>query len=133
MAPWDFFIGSVHYFRRLGDRRSAVLKSTWKRRGIWTDYWRNYRAPFAASCSIFVAHPDLPKKFVSPQGSSPLLRARGAALAESGVACEINTAGRKECRELYPAPVLWRWPMRPGTVLINSDAHAVAELGLRLC
>ena len=53
-----------------------------------------------------------------------------AALAETGTAFEINTAGlRKECVELYPADeflVLAKNADIP--LLINSDAHAPGEL-----
>jgi histidinol-phosphatase (PHP family) len=37
---------------------------------------------------------------------------------------------RKECRELYPAPDFVTMAREAGVpVLINSDSHAVAELG----
>ena len=53
------------------------------------------------------------------------------ALLDTGVAYEINTAGlRKDCRELYPAREFVELARAAGVpVLINSDAHAVAELG----
>jgi histidinol-phosphatase (PHP family) len=80
-----------------------------------------------------VAHPDLPKKFgYRPKGNlrrfyEPAIQA----LVDTGVAYEINTAGlRKDCRELYPAREFVELARDAGVpVLINSDAHAVSELG----
>src|SRR5262249_30134378 len=79
------------------------------------------------------AHPDLPKKFGYRPGGDlrRFYEPAVAALAECGLAYEINTAGlRKECRELYPAPEFVALACSAGVpVLINSDSHAVAELG----
>ena len=53
------------------------------------------------------------------------------ALADTGMAFEINTAGlRKKCCELYPADAFVHLARKAGVpLLINSDAHAVEELG----
>ena len=66
-----------------------------------------------------------------PTNRRPLAPCYSAALAETGVAFEINTAGlRKECRELYPAPEFVTMAREAGVpVLIDSDAHAVGDLG----
>lgn len=135
MAPWDFLIGSVHYITGgwAIDDPQHLKRHTGNAEEIWTDYWRCYEAAIRSSLFDFVAHPDLPKKFgFRPDGDlrrfyEPVVQA----LADSGIAYEINTAGlRKECKELYPAREFVTLAHQAGVpVLINSDAHAVVELG----
>lgn len=136
MAEWDFLIGSVHYLpegwevdhpKYIGRFRDGDVEA------IWASYWRTYEQCIRSGLFDFVAHPDLPKKFgFRPTGDlrrfyEPAL----AALAETGTAFEINTAGlRKECRELYPAVEFLRLTRSAGVpLLINSDAHAPEEVG----
>ena len=134
-AEWDFFIGSVHYIPEGWDIDNPVhiKRHAAHADEIWASYWRTYERAIRSGLFDFVAHPDLPKKFgYRPAGDlrryyEPAVRA----LAECGVAFEINTAGlRKDCREMYPAPefvTMAREAKVP--VLINSDSHAVGELG----
>jgi histidinol-phosphatase (PHP family) len=135
MAPWDFFIGSVHYISDgwAIDDPQYIKRHQGNAEEIWTDYWRNYEAAIRSGLFDFVAHPDLPKKFgYRPAGDlRRFYEPAVAALADRGIAYEINTAGlRKECHELYPAPDFVTMAREAGVpVLINSDAHAVAELG----
>ena len=90
-------------------------------------------AASAAGSSISFAHPDLPKKFGFRPGAicARFYEPAIAALAETDIAFEINTAGlRKECRELYPAREFLELAREAGVpLLINSDAHDPAELG----
>ena len=130
MAEWDYLIGSVHYLpdgwevdhpkyisRHMGAESSAV----------WYSYWSLYEQCIRSGLFDFVAHPDLPKKFgLLPDGD--LMRFYGRsidALAETGVAFEINTAGlRNICNELYPARQFVAAACEAGVpLLINSDAH----------
>ena len=135
MAPWDFFIGSVHYISDgwAIDDPQHLKRHSGNAEEIWTDYWRCYESAIRSGLFDFVAHPDLPKKFgYRPAGDlRRFYEPAVAALAECGVAYEINTAGlRKDCRELYPAREFVALARAAGVpVLINSDAHAVAELG----
>jgi histidinol-phosphatase (PHP family) len=135
LAQWDFFIGSVHY---ISDGWAIDDPQHLKRHAgnvdeIWTDYWRCYEAAIRSGLFDFVAHPDLPKKFGHrPAGDlRRFYEPTVSALAACGVAYEINTAGlRKDCCELYPAREFVELAGAAGVpVLINSDAHAVAELG----
>jgi histidinol-phosphatase (PHP family) len=138
MAEWDFLIGSVHYLPgadwALDDPQHMSRFRGREIADIWASYWRTYERAIRSGLFDFVAHPDLPKKFgFRPPGDlrrfyEPAI----AALAECGVAFEINTAGlRKDCAELYPARDFLELACGAGvTVLINSDAHAPAELGL---
>ena len=136
MADWDFLIGSVHYLpggwavddpQYIGRFRGGDVEE------IWANYWRAYEQCIRSGLFDFVAHPDLPKKFgFRPAGDlrrfyEPAI----AALAECSVAFEINTAGlRKTCRELYPAREFLELARAANVpLLINSDAHAVEDLG----
>jgi histidinol-phosphatase (PHP family) len=135
MAQWDFLIGSVHYLTEGWevDHPKYVGRHAGQSEEIWSSYWRTYERCIRSGLFDFVAHPDLPKKFgFRPAGDlRHFYEPSIAALAESGVAFEINTAGlRKDCRELYPAPEFVKAAQLAGVpLLINSDAHAVDELG----
>ena len=134
MADWDFLIGSVHYLPEGWevDHPKYIGRHAGHAEEIWASYWRAYEQCIRSGLFDFVAHPDLPKKFGHrPAGDlrrfyEPSVRA----LAECGVAFEINTAGlRKDCRELYPAPEFVALACEAKVpLLINSDAHAVEEL-----
>jgi len=135
LADWDYFIGSVHY---LSDGTEVDSPAAIKRyRGgdgdaIWAQYWKTYERAIRSRLFDFVAHPDLPKKFgFRPAGDlrafyEPVI----AALAETRTPFEINTAGwRKDCAEQYPAREFVEMARAADVpLLINSDAHAVAEL-----
>lgn len=135
LAPWDFFIGSVHYLPDGWevDHPKYISKHAGHAEEIWQSYWRTYEQCIRSQLFDFVAHPDLPKKFgFRPAGDlrrfyEPAI----AALVETGTPFEINTAGwRKDCREQYPAREFLQLAASAGVpLLINSDAHAVEELG----
>ncbi|MDB6154007.1 MAG: Histidinol phosphate phosphatase HisJ family [Chthoniobacteraceae bacterium] len=135
MAEWDFLIGSVHYLSEGWevDHPKYIGRHAGEAEPIWESYWKTYGQCIRSGLFDFVAHPDLPKKFgYRPEGDlrrfyEPAI----AALAECKGAFEINTAGlRKECRELYPSFQFVELARKAGIpVLINSDAHAVEELG----
>lgn len=136
MADWDYLIGSVHYLPEGWevDHPKYISRHQDGNAGeLWASYWRTYEQCIRSGLFDFVAHPDLPKKFgFRPQGDlRPFYEPAIAAMAERGVAFEINTAGlRKECRELYPAQEFLEMAHAAGVpLLINSDAHDPAELG----
>lgn len=135
-APWDFWIGSVHYLADGMEVDNPKYLSRYREEDparVWAAYWARYEACIRSGWFDFVAHPDLPKKFgFVPRGDlrrfyEPAIQA----LVDTGLAYEINTAGlRKDCRELYPARQFARLACEAGVpVLVNSDAHAVSELG----
>jgi histidinol-phosphatase (PHP family) len=136
MAEWDYFIGSVHYLpdglevdhpKYVSRYRDGDVEQ------IWTTYWETYERAIRSRLFDFMGHPDLPKKFgYRPEGElrrfyEPAI----AALAEMRTPFEINTAGwRKDCREQYPAREFLELAHAAQVpLLINSDAHAVEELG----
>lgn len=136
MADWDYLIGSVHYLPggfEVDHPRHMSRHMGGERDELWAGYWKTYERCIRSGLFDFVAHPDLPKKFgFKPEGDlrrfyEPSVRA----LAECGVAFEINTAGlRKECREMYPAREFLDLAHAADVpLLINSDAHAPEEVG----
>ena len=136
LADWDFWIGSVHYLPGGIEVDNPKYLSRYRDddpEKIWCAYWKRYEECIRSRRFEFVAHPDLPKKFgFFPKGDlrrfyEPAIQA----LVDTGIAYEINTAGlRKDCRELYPAKAFVELACTAGVpVLINSDAHALGELG----
>lgn len=136
LAEWDFWIGSVHYLPGGIEVDNPKYLSRYRDQDpeeIWSAYWKRYEQCIRSGRFDFVGHPDLPKKFgYVPRGDlrrfyEPSIQA----LVDSGIAYEVNTAGlRKDCREIYPAKQFVELACTAGVpVLINSDAHAVEELG----
>ena len=132
--PWDYLLGSVHWLAG-----GAVDAEP----GVWAvapveDVWRRYvtaLAELAGSGAVDVlAHPDLAKIFGKRPGPEVLaaLHVEAAdAIAASGVAVEISTAGfRKPVRELYPDPAFLVECVRRGVgVTLASDAHEPQLVG----
>lgn len=136
LATWDFWIGSVHYLPgglEVDNPKYLSRHQTEDPEVIWSAYWKRYEECIRSRRFEFVGHPDLPKKFgYVPKGDlrrfyEPSIQA----LVDTGLAYEVNTAGlRKDCREIYPARGFVELACAAGVpVLINSDAHAVTELG----
>ncbi len=135
-ASWDFWIGSVHYLGDGFEVDNPKYLSRYRDQDpeeIWTAYWARYEECIRSGWFDFMAHPDLPKKFgFVPKGDlRRFYEGSIQALVDTGLAYEVNTAGlRKDCRELYPARGFVALAKEAGVpVLINSDAHAVEELG----
>lgn len=136
MHRWDYLIGSVHYIApgwAVDDPRHISRFQGGAAEEIWRMYWEAFEECIRSRLFDFVGHPDLVKKFgFRPAGD---LRAfyepSILALSETGTAMEINTAGlRKEVREMYPALDFLKMAQEAGVeLLINSDAHAPADVG----
>ena len=135
--PWDYFIGSVHYVSETWDIDNPAKLSEWKKRDAF-EVWQIYfdRLTMAAESKLFeiIGHADLPKKFgIRPaQDCTPLYEKFLKAVAKSGGAIELNTAGlRKECQEIYPSRALLQLAFENHVpITFGSDAHAPAEVGL---
>jgi histidinol-phosphatase (PHP family) len=135
-APFDYLIGSVHYLAPGWDVDNPKHLSRFTEGSveeIWSLYWRLFEKAIRTKFFDFMAHPDLPKKFGHRPGGDlrkyyePAIQA----LADTGTAFEINTAGlRKDVRELYPAREFLEMAFSAGVpLLINSDAHHPDEVG----
>jgi len=99
---------------------------------VWDQYFTAWCC--AASSGLFdvMSHPDLPKKFGHvPRDPRPYYEQAAQVAAESGVLCEVSTAGlRKPCAELYPAPLFLAELARRGvSFTLASDAHSKGEIG----
>jgi histidinol-phosphatase (PHP family) len=137
MHDWDYVIGSVHYIspewavddpapRWVGRWDATPVEE------VWRDYWDRLASAASSRLFDFIGHPDLVKIFNRvPAGDlRPYYESTISALAESGTAIEINTAGlRKPVNELYPAPGFLVLAQEAGVALtINSDAHKPADV-----
>jgi histidinol-phosphatase (PHP family) len=134
-APWDYLIGSVHYIGAWNFDNPAEKQrfTDFGAEEAWDRYWQLFAAAARSGFFDIMGHPDLIKKFGHrPDGDlrryyEPAI----TAVAEAGIAIEINTAGLfKDVQEMYPAAeflTLARAAKIPLT--INSDAHAPIEVG----
>jgi histidinol-phosphatase (PHP family) len=135
---FDYVVGSVHFVRH-----NAVDHRVWD---IWDELgdadqvWRAYFEALAeaARSGLFdiLAHPDLVKVWGSERPvptRDPRFFYEPAigAIAESGIAVEVSTAGyRKPVRELYPAPAFAEMCVEAGAVFaLSSDAHEPGHIG----
>ncbi len=136
--PFDYVVGSVHF---LGER--AVDHEgwdVWEGAGGADEVWRRYFEALAdcARSGLFdvLAHPDLVKVWGRGRplpGGDPRRFYEPAveAIAESGVAVELSTAGlRKPVGELYPAPAFAAICAEAGAPFaLSSDAHLPEQVG----
>jgi len=135
---FDYVVGSVHF---VGD--AAVDHpgwDVWEGGGDPDEVWRRYFAALAkaARSGLFdiLAHPALVKVL----GSARPVPARDPrtfyepaveAIAESGIAVEVSTAGlRKPVGEIYPAPAFAAMCVEAGVPFaLSSDAHLPEQVG----
>jgi histidinol-phosphatase (PHP family) len=136
--PWDYVVGSVHFLR--DEAVDMEEWDVWDRAASADEVWRRYfeTTAEAARSGLYdvIAHPDLVKVWGAdrPRPDGDLRRfyePLAEAVAESGVAFEVSTAGlRKGTGEIYPAPPLLEMLLETGApVALSSDAHAPGELG----
>ncbi len=128
--PWDYLLGSIHFIDGLGiDGKPRLLDAV----GV-DDGWRRYFETLAgaASSGLFdsLSHPDLVKIF-GERAQSFDYDPVADAIAESGVAVEVSTAGlRKPVHELYPHPNFLAACRKRGVpVTLGSDAHSPDVVG----
>jgi histidinol-phosphatase (PHP family) len=137
---FDYVVGSVHF---VGDGDAAIDHKgfdVWEGLGDPDEVWRRYFEMLAgaARSGLFdiLAHPDLVKVW----GRATPLPARDPrafyepaveAIAESGIAVEISTAGlRKPVGELYPSRQLAEMCVEAGaSFALSSDAHLPEQIG----
>jgi histidinol-phosphatase (PHP family) len=136
--PFDYVIGSIHF---IGDRSLDTEQFTiWDERSDPDEIWRRYFETLAAAArsGLFdvLAHPDLVKVW----GRAGRLPSRDPrhfyepaieAIAESGVAVEVSTAGlRKPVGEIYPSDSFMGMCVDAGAdFVLSSDAHEPDQLG----
>jgi histidinol-phosphatase (PHP family) len=135
---FDYVVGSVHF---LGDREvDHDQYDIWEGGGDPDQIWRRYfeTVAEAARSGLYdiLAHPDLVKIWGRARPVpdrdprfyyEPLIEA----IAESGIAVEVSTAGlRKPVGELYPAPAFAQMCVEAGAdFALSSDAHQPDQVG----
>ncbi len=135
---FDYVVGSVHFVRE-----HAVdwdVYDVWERIGdpdrVWRLYFETLAEAAATGLYDILAHPDLVKVW-GPERPVPARDPRFyyepavEAIADSGVAVEISTAGwRKPVDELYPSQAFAEMCIDAGAVFaLSSDAHVPEDLG----
>ncbi len=136
--PFDYVIGSVHM---VGDRFvDHAGYDIWERDSdpdkVWARYFELLAAAARSGLFDVLAHPDLVKMW-GPERPRPERDPRShyepavEAIAESGVAVELSTAGlRKPVGEMYPSRAMAEMCVDAGvTFALSSDAHAPAQVG----
>lgn len=135
--PFDVVLGSVHWVGEWWvDAPSSLPRY---RKGqeevdrIWADYAEALVAVAGSGLFDVLTHLDLPKKF-GFRPSRPFAGLQDevvAAVAASGCAVEVSSAGRrKPVGEDYPSRELLAALLGRGVPLVlSSDAHAPAEVG----
>lgn len=135
---FDYVVGSVHFIADGAVDHEGW--DVWGRQGSPDEVWRRYFEALAecARSGLFdiLAHPDLVKVW---GGSRPLperdprffYEPAVEAIAESGIAVEISTAGlRKPVGEIYPSPAFAAMCVEAGAVFaLSSDAHLPEQVG----
>jgi histidinol-phosphatase (PHP family) len=137
---FDYVVGSVHF---IGDGDAAIDHKgfdVWEGNGDPDEVWRRYFEMLAdaARSGLFdiLAHPDLVKVWgrATPQPERDpraFYEPAVEAIAESGIAVEISTAGiRKPVGELYPSRQFAEMCVEAGaSFALSSDAHLPEQIG----
>src|SRR5438445_2984987 len=128
--PWDYLLGSLHYIGGLGVDNEPRLVDAVGVEEAWRVYFETLAAAARSGLFDSLSHPDLVKIFGARVISFDYA-AVADAIAESGIAVEVSTAGlRKPVRELYPHPELLAACRERGVpVTTGSDAHAPDLVG----
>ncbi|MNO14836.1 Histidinol-phosphatase [compost metagenome] len=140
--PWDYVIGSVHF---LGEWDVSDFRQVhnWEGQDVFAVYMRYYDAVAKAAKTGFydiMGHLDVIKRFgyhpdLSLQEETIRLELQTlSAVAESGVAMELNASGlSKPCAEMFPSRRMLEAALQKGIPLtVGSDAHDPLKLGENL-
>ncbi|MBL1217478.1 MAG: histidinol-phosphatase HisJ family protein [Planctomycetes bacterium] len=131
----DYVIGSVHFIYGFhvdskADYWADLPVSEREEKG--RAYWTLIQSMAESGLYDIAAHLDLYKKFALCPDVSETPEAEAAldALARSGMAVEINTAGWfKACEDAYPSlSLLNKCRTRDIPLLLSSDSHMVDDL-----
>jgi histidinol-phosphatase (PHP family) len=136
---FDYVVGSIHFLGQRGavdDRRYDIWEAIGDPDELWATYFRWQAELVRSGLFDIVSHPDLVKIWGAdrpqPERDSrfhyePLVEA----IAESGIAVEVSTAGlRKPVGEIYPARALAEMCVEAGAdFALSSDAHVPDQVG----
>jgi histidinol-phosphatase (PHP family) len=135
---FDYVVGSVHF---LGDR--AVDHDgydVWEREGdaerVWGRYFETLAEAARSGLFDILAHPDLVKLWgdarpVPDRDPRFFYEPAIEAIAESGIAVEVSTAGwRRPAAEQYPSEAFAAMCVDAGaSFALSSDAHRPEDVG----
>ena len=133
--PFDVVLGSVHfrdYFSTDPIRRGVSDPD--HPEALWNEYFTLVAELARTQLYDIVGHIDLPKRFGMSTDPALIERSAGKALdaiAEAGMAIEINTSGAiHPMQEVYPGLTLLRWAReRDIPLTFGSDAHDPHRVG----
>jgi histidinol-phosphatase (PHP family) len=135
---FDYVIGSIHFISggALDYDRYDVWTTASSPDRVWRTYFEWLGEAAASGMFDILAHPDL-VKYWGAQRPRPERDPRAyyelamEAIAESGVAIEVSTAGlRKPVGELYPSRAFLEMVLEAGNpIALSSDAHVPDDLG----
>jgi histidinol-phosphatase (PHP family) len=135
---FDYVIGSVHFLAEGGVDHDGY--DVWERVGdpdrVWARYFETLAQAARSGLFDVLAHPDLVKIWGERRPAparDPRFHYEPAveAIAESGVAVEVSTAGlRKPVGELYPSEAFAEMCVEAGAPFsLSSDAHVPEQVG----
>ncbi|HKC20957.1 MAG TPA: histidinol-phosphatase [Gaiellaceae bacterium] len=129
LYPWDYLLGSVHFIDGLGIDSAPRLADEVGVEEMWRRYFEMLGRAARSRLFDSLSHPDLPKIFGDRVEFD--YTEICDAIAESGVAVEVSTAGlRKPVGEPYPHPeFLGACRERGIPVTTGSDAHVPRLVG----
>jgi histidinol-phosphatase (PHP family) len=138
--PLDYVVGSVHFIGEGADSVDDPAWDVWEGDGDAEEIWRRYFEALAgcARSGLFdiLAHPDLVKVWgrarpLPDRDLRAFYEPAVEAIAESGIAVEISTAGlRKPVGELYPSRQFAEMCVEAGaSFALSSDAHLPEQVG----
>ncbi len=133
---FDVVIGSVHYIQDW-PFESPEGRNRWESENTgstWKKYFDLVTSLAQTHMYDVLAHPDIPKKFghdIGPDNAVGLALPALDAMADSGMAIEINTSGlRKPVGEIYPSKqILEAARSRNIPIAFGSDAHSPEDVG----
>lgn len=141
VRDFDYVVGSVHF---VGDGDAAVDHDgfdVWEggedAERIWSRYFEMLAEAARSNLFDILAHPDLVKVWGRDRRPLPegdlrrFYEPAVEAIAESGIAVELSTAGlRKPVAELYPAVGFAELCVEAGAPFaLSSDAHLPEQVG----
>ena len=132
--PLDYVIGSVHY---VGDFLTDESPDAWneltqqQRNDTMSAYWSCVTEMAKSGVFDIAGHLELYKKFghrPTTDLSADIATALDA-IAESGMAVELNTSGWHYTGECYPSPAILRECNKRGIpTLVTMDAHHIDHI-----
>ena len=138
--PFDYVVGSVHFIGDAAIDNDASF-SVWRTAGadpdkVWKRYFETLAEAVRSGLFDILAHPDLVKVWgtgapVPERDPRFYYEPAVEAIAETGIAVEVSTAGlRKPVEELYPGPAFAEMCFDAGAAFaLSSDAHLPEHVG----